>query len=101
MSTVDWEKRYYNAKALLDEYSISENDSPFISDQAFICIKEIERLRDIASHINLDPDQVESLDKYTKILERDKAKPRKEKKRKDETEHDIGTLLKLASSSED
>lgn len=98
---IDWEKRYYNIKLILDEYSISETDSPFISDQAFICVKEIERLKAIAVHVNLDPEQVEALEKYSKILEKDRIKPRKEKKKNVGAEEiDYGTLLRLATSEE-
>lgn len=92
------EKENFRLNCLLQEYGITEDKK--ISDQEWICVKEIERLRKLSEDIGLEDDQVAMLDTLTKVLqrERDQQKVKKVSKGKKES---VDNLLKIATSNED
>ena len=92
------EKENFKLKSLLEDYGISEEKK--ISDQEWICIKEIERLKKLSQDIGLEDDQVAMLDTLTKVLQREREQVKTKKAHKGKKES-VDNLLKIATSGEE
>lgn len=95
---IDLKKEIIKYKIILNEYGISSKEGSDITDEEWICINEIDKLREKSTLRGLDDDEIKSLETLVKTLERIRNESAKAKKTAKGKKTDIGKLLEIASS---